>query len=91
MPQIIIKDRMDREGPVKMTLGNVYKVLPRNKPVSVSDSELEVLMNSHEANHIFVLPNPQNEVTHGTVDCTERPDAHPGGDEAGPGPNGKLR
>ena len=60
MPQIIIRERSDRTGPVKLTLGSQYKEIPRNKQIEVTDGELSVLMNSHEANHIFVVPSRQD-------------------------------
>lgn len=88
MPEIIIKDRMDRTGPVKLTLGANHRQLPRNEKVIVSKSELEVLMHSHEANHIFVLAQETSllseEVDNGSVDRAERPDPDTGGDEEGP-------
>lgn len=87
MPKVMIKDRFDREGPVKLTLGPISKTLPRNKEIEISSEELEVLMHSHESNYVFVYP----EVNHGTVDRTERPSADPGRDEAGARQGGQLR
>jgi len=85
MPQIIIKERMDRTGLVKLTVGAIYRELPRNKEISVSKSELEVLMHSHEANHIFVLPEPASlvdeEINDGSIDRTERLDLDQRGNE----------
>lgn len=87
MPKVIIRERSDRSGPVKLTLGSLHKTIPRNKEVNLSQEEVEVLLNSHEANHVFVYP----EVTNGGTDRTERPDTDPGRDETGAGPHGKLR
>lgn len=74
MPKIIIRDRMDRTGLVKLTLGKDYKELPRNKQILVSDNELFALMNSHEGPHIFVVPGPK-----------DLPDQFSGSPSPGPG------
>lgn len=87
MPQIIIKDRQDREGPVHVTVGPIHRTLQRNIAQSVSTSELEVLLSSHEGNHIIVLP----ELNNGDAHSTQRPIPDPGGDEAGIGASRKLR
>ena len=79
MPQIMIKNRADREGPVRLTLQGIKRILPRNEQVNVTDSELEVLMHSHESNYVFVYP----EVEDGSVDRSEWTDSDQGGNEAG--------
>ena len=88
MPKIVVRDRADRSGPVKFTLGPIQREFPRNKEIQVSEDELAVLMNSHESHYVFVVPQ---EVNHGGIDRTERPDADPRGDEAGIRSGGKLR
>lgn len=87
MPQIIIKDRQDREGPVQLTVGAVHRALQRNVATFVSPSELEVLLSSHEGNHIIVLP----ELNNGDAHSPQRSLPDSGGDEAGAGANRKLR
>ena len=66
MPKVVIRDRSDREGLVVLTLGGKSKKIARNQEVDLSPEELEVLMHSHEANHVFVYP----EVNDGTIDRT---------------------
>ena len=89
MPQIIIKERQDRSGPVKLTLGPDKRDLPREKQIEVSAAELEVLKNSHEANYVFVIPEPP-EVANGGADRAERPEPDSGGHEASPWKGRKL-
>lgn len=86
MPTIIIRDRFDRTGPVKLTLGSKSRNIVRNKKVVVSDAELEVLNHSHESNHIFVFP----EVAHGGVVGTQRFSPSPGRDEESPRKGGNI-
>jgi len=87
MPHIIIKERGDRTGPIKLTLGGSSKVLSREKKVEVTEEELEILQNSYEANQIFVLP----EVDNGSPDRAERPELDSGGHEASPRTSRKQR
>ena len=79
MPQVMIKNRADREGPVRLTLQGIKRILPRNEQVDVTDAELEVLMHSHESNYVFVYP----EVEDVPVNSSERIDPSQGGDEEG--------
>ena len=87
MPQIVIKDRQDREGPVQLTVGSNHRTLQRNVNTFVSEPELQALLASHEANHIIIYP----ELNNGDAHSTQRPLPDSGGNEAGAGANRKLR
>ena len=85
MPEIVIKERVDRSGPVRIFLGKYSKTILREKKTHVSDSELEVLRHSHESNHVFVCSEQLGKVKYDPVDCAKRPKSDSGGDEKGSG------
>lgn len=87
MPQIVIKDRQDREGPVQLTVGSTHRKLERNVNTFVSEPELQALLASHESNHIIIYP----ELNNGDAHSAQRSVPNSGGDEAGAGANRKLR
>jgi len=87
MPQIIIHERQDREGPVQLTVGQTHRALTRNVKTAVSEAELEALQRSHEGNYITVLP----ELNDGDAHRPQRALPDSGGNEAGAGADRKLR
>ena len=94
MPEIIIQNREDITDKVKLNLNGNIRIIDRDKQVSVNDSELDILMNSHEKPYIFVIPGPtdptETEEINGDTDSTIGTTTDPGGDEASPRKNRKF-
>lgn len=98
MPQIMIRERQDRSGAVKLNLGtakgSIYKELPREKKITVSEDELEALMHSHEGKYTFVYPEAlvqEEEVADVSVGSSERAGLDSGGDAEGSRKGRKFR
>lgn len=100
MPEIIIQKREDITDRVRITLNGNMRLIEREKKVNISDGELNVLMDSHEAPYVFIIPdNPHNNTVtftdikeiNGHTGSTIRVDTDCRGNETGIGKNSKLR
>jgi len=60
MPEIIVQRREDLTDKVKLSLNGQIRIIDREKQVKVNESELDILMNSHEAPYIFVIPTKED-------------------------------
>ena len=101
MPVVIIREREDTNDKIKLNVNGNIRIIERMKPTKVTQSELDVLMGSHEASFVIVSKsdNPINDTVtfldieeiNGDTDSTIRVDADSRGNEAGAGQNSKLR
>lgn len=89
MPEIIVQRREDLTDKVKLSLNGQIRIIEREKQVMVNDGELYILLNSHEAPYIFVIPAKE-----GLDADTSSPiglDLDLGGNETSPRKDSKLR
>ena len=101
MPVVIIREREDTNDKIKLNVNGNIRIIDRMKPTKVTQSELDVLMGSHEASFVIVSKSDNLindtvtfldiEEINGDTDSTIRVDADNRGNETGAGQNSKLR